>query len=46
LTLYLEDTEVMFFMRVVGTTKVVVDGDSLDDPLYRFWSKSRDPLGL
>jgi len=45
LTLCLEDPEVMFFMRVVGTTKIVIDRDSLDDPLYRFCSKSRDPWG-
>ena len=41
-TLGLEVTKVMFFMRVVGVTKVVVDRDGLDDSCNGLRSESGD----
>ena len=35
LTLRLKDPEVMLFVRIVGTTEIVIDRDRLDDPFHR-----------
>src|ERR1019366_7179974 len=37
-----ERAKVVFFMRVVGATKVVVDLDGLDDPGHGLWAERRD----
>jgi len=41
----LERAEVMFSVRVVGVTEVIIHGDCFDDPVERFPAKGGDPGG-
>ena len=44
-SLGLERPEVMFSVRVVGVTEVIIDGDCFDDPVERISAKGSDPGG-
>ena len=45
LTLRLKDSEVVLFVRVVGTAEIVIDRDRLDDPFHGYGSKNCNSRG-
>ena len=46
LTLRLKDSEVVLFVRVVGTAEIVIDRDRLDDPFHGLRVQEPRPRGL